>query len=509
VLTSLLVLPATPTAAGGTTVQFQAIGTYSDNSTQDLSNQVAWSSSNSAIASISGTGLATVLSAGTTTISAASGGLSSNTTLTGTVPQAVLTSLLVLPATPTAAGGTTVQFQAIGTYSDNSTQDLSNQVTWNSTNTTVATINSTGLAAVVGAGITTISATSGLLSASTTLTALGSAKVLLYATDDISNYLQVIATFNKVRLVSTSANVTCDVLSPPVTLDITNLANVMQLMASATCPAAKYNRIDLEFTQGVQLMDSAENTSSCLFVSYLNDADQPNALTCDPTTNTCTLEILGALRSGAFDLLSTQVNKLALDFPLNKFTVQNFGDPLNCSLAMKVLPLHDADIIQKANPEVIAGSISKLDTVAQTFTLARGNVNTSVNYAAVVSSNHPGIDTLLQAVQANGIHVMVSSADLAGLNASTVVASDISIKLEGTVSNLTKTGSDYTFTLAYDVSNSAKTMTILSSPPKGKKHGNLVNGVWVEVQLYGYDSTQGMFLSSLVSVQKSGTKTDN
>ena len=476
-LTSLSVLPATPSAAIGATVQFKAFGTYSDNSTQDLSNQVAWSSSNTAVATINGMGIATVVSAGTTTISAVSGGLSTSTTLTGFNPHATLASLSVLPATPGAAIGATVQFQAIGTYFDNSTQDLSNQVDWSSTNTTVATINGTGLAAVVGSGITTISAASGAVSASATLTALGSAKVLLYATDDISNYLQVIATFNKIRLVSTSAGVTCDVLSPPVTLDLANTANVMQLIASSTCPAAKYNRIDLEFAQSVQLMDSAENTSSCLFVSYLNDADQPNALQCDPTTNTCTLEILGAVRSGAFDLLSTQVNKLALDFDLKKFTVQSFGDPANCSMAMKVVPLHDADIIQKGNPEVISGSISNLNTVAQTFTLARGNVNTMVNYAAVVNANHPGIDALLQTVQANGIRVMVSSADLGGLNTNTVVASDISVKLEGTVSNLTKTKSDRTFTLTYD---SAKTMTILSAPPIGKKHGNLVDGAWVD-----------------------------
>jgi hypothetical protein len=51
----------------------------------------------------------------------------------------------VLPATPSAVVGTTVQFRAIGTYSDNSTQDLTNQVAWSSSNTAVATITSTGL----------------------------------------------------------------------------------------------------------------------------------------------------------------------------------------------------------------------------------------------------------------------------------------------------------------------------------------------------------------------------
>ena len=48
------------------------------------------------------------------------------------VPPAALTSLSVLPMTPMAVVGTTVQFRAIGTYSDYSTQDLSNQVAWSS-----------------------------------------------------------------------------------------------------------------------------------------------------------------------------------------------------------------------------------------------------------------------------------------------------------------------------------------------------------------------------------------
>jgi hypothetical protein len=243
-------------------------------------------------------------------------------------------------------------------------------------------------------------------------------------------------------------------------------------------------------------------------VSYLDYADQPNALQCDPATGTCTLEILGAVRSGAFDLLSTETNKLALDFNLSKFTVQSFGDPVNCAAGVKVLPLHKADIVLKGYPEVVAGSISNLNTGAQTFTLTSGNVSTSVNYASVVNSNYPGISLLLQAVQANGIRVMVSSADL---NANTIAASDLAVKLEGTVSNLVKTGSKRTFTLTYTLptSNAAQTMTIISAPPKGKKHGNLVDGAWVEVQLYGYDSTQAAYLSSLVDVQKPGTKTAN
>ncbi len=336
--------------------------------------------------------------------------------------------------------------------------------------------------------------------------AAGTASLLLYATDDLSSYLQVIATITRVRLVNTSSAATCEALSSPVTLDIANLANVMQLSTLSTCPATNYNRIDLEFAQDVQLMDGAENTSSCRFASYLNDADQPLSLSCDATTGVCALEILGAVRSGSFDLLTTQVNKLALDFDLKKFTVQNFGDAANCSLAMKVLQLHEAEIIQRGSPEALSGSISKLDTAARTFTVANNGVNTLVNYAAVANADHPGIDALLQAAQDNGISVMVTSANLGGVNTTTIAASEIAVKLAGTVSSLVKAKSDYTFTLTYD---STRTMQVLSAPPLGKKHGNLVDGAWADVQFYGFDSVQGMYLSSLVSVQKPGTVTGN
>ena len=83
-----------------------------------------------------------------------------NLTLNG-VTTTTLTSIAVTPANPSIAPGTTEQFTATGTYSDNSTEDLTSQVTWASANTSVATINSTGLATGVAMGTSTITATLG------------------------------------------------------------------------------------------------------------------------------------------------------------------------------------------------------------------------------------------------------------------------------------------------------------------------------------------------------------
>ena len=85
---SLAVSPTNPSIALGATQQFTATGTYSNNSTQNLTTSATWTSSVTAVATISnaaGTnGLATSVAAGTTTITAAVGGVSASTTLTVT-----------------------------------------------------------------------------------------------------------------------------------------------------------------------------------------------------------------------------------------------------------------------------------------------------------------------------------------------------------------------------------------------------------------------------------------
>ncbi len=155
-LRSILVTPANPAIKVGETQQFTATGTYSDNSTSDITNQVTWSSSNTDVATISSSGLATAHSVGNTTIKAELSGVSGQTGLS--VTAATLSSILVTPANPAIKVGETQQFTATGTFSDNSTSDITNQVTWSSDKTDVATISSTGLATANSVGNTTIKA---------------------------------------------------------------------------------------------------------------------------------------------------------------------------------------------------------------------------------------------------------------------------------------------------------------------------------------------------------------
>jgi hypothetical protein len=161
VLDSIAITPAAPTLPKGESEGFIATGTFADNSTENLTDDVTWSSANPAAATISNAGgsmgVASALAIGTSSISANFEGVTGSTSLQ--VTPAVLRSISVTPASPTIIEGQNDQFSASGTYSDNSTQDLTGLVSWASDTGSVATISSTGLASGIIQGTSNISAT--------------------------------------------------------------------------------------------------------------------------------------------------------------------------------------------------------------------------------------------------------------------------------------------------------------------------------------------------------------
>ncbi|MRR58833.1 MAG: ATP-dependent DNA ligase [Deltaproteobacteria bacterium] len=160
VLKSIEVTPSQPSIARGTSVQFTAIGIYSDLSKQDLTSTVTWKSSADAIATVDAQGLVTSVAQGAANITATLGDRSKTVVLT--VTPATLDSIQVYPSAASIARGTSQQFTAIGRFSDDTTQDLTTQVVWNSTVPAVSSISSAGLAASAASGSTgstTITAT--------------------------------------------------------------------------------------------------------------------------------------------------------------------------------------------------------------------------------------------------------------------------------------------------------------------------------------------------------------
>jgi hypothetical protein len=126
----------------GTQLQLYAGGTYADGTTQDITTSVTWLSSSPTIASISNTspsnGLVTGLALGTASIAATSEGIASAPPTLVAVTPVGLTSIVVTPTNLTRSLGYVQPFTATGSYRNGATFDLTNFVTWNSSNSAVA-----------------------------------------------------------------------------------------------------------------------------------------------------------------------------------------------------------------------------------------------------------------------------------------------------------------------------------------------------------------------------------
>lgn len=168
VVTSLQISPSLPDLAVGTSLPLTATALLSSGATEVFTNQVTWTVSPSSVASISPSGTLSGLAGGSGTATATYG------PLTASVPVQVnavtLVSLEVQPALLTLPEGVTQQYQAIGHFSDNSTQDLTSQVAWSTSDTGVATIDSSGLLGALAPGTADVIATSGAVSGTAGLT---------------------------------------------------------------------------------------------------------------------------------------------------------------------------------------------------------------------------------------------------------------------------------------------------------------------------------------------------
>ena len=177
---SISVTPATASMANGSILPFTATATFSDGTTLNWTSAVEWNSSNTAAALVSNVtgsnGFVTSVAAGSTVITATdlTNNLSGNANLTVNNFQ----SITVSPADQVISLSTTteLQFTAMQIFMPGTTLDLTTLVSWNSSDTGVATISNApgtkGLATLVTAGTTTITATDVItnLTGTTTLT---------------------------------------------------------------------------------------------------------------------------------------------------------------------------------------------------------------------------------------------------------------------------------------------------------------------------------------------------
>jgi hypothetical protein len=179
-LVSIAVTAPRLSIAKGDSEQFTATGTFSDNSTQNLTGSVTWSSQTNSVATVTAGGSVTAEGFGTSKIQAASGAINGSATLT--VTAATLVSIAVTAPSLSIAKGTSEQLTATGTFSDNSTQNLTSSVAWTSQTTSVAAVTSGGLVTGAGLGTSNIQAASGAINGSATLTVTAATLVSIAVT---------------------------------------------------------------------------------------------------------------------------------------------------------------------------------------------------------------------------------------------------------------------------------------------------------------------------------------
>lgn len=170
-LQSITISPAASSAAACQPVQYTALATYSDGTSNvNVTNAVFWeidpAQSDVAIANAV-SGVVAGLKAGSAVVHAWTGmGIAASAVFN--VTGGTLNSIAVTPASATIAASGTQAYSAIATCS-NGTLDISAMNIWSSSSAPVAAITVSGVAVASSVGATTITATAGAASASAVL----------------------------------------------------------------------------------------------------------------------------------------------------------------------------------------------------------------------------------------------------------------------------------------------------------------------------------------------------
>ncbi|WP_181790664.1 Ig-like domain-containing protein [Myxococcus llanfairpwllgwyngyllgogerychwyrndrobwllllantysiliogogogochensis] len=165
VVTAIAVTPDAASLARGSTVSLVATATRSDGTVADVSTEATWSSSDTAVVSLSQR-LASGQGMGTARITATFREVSGSTQLT----VAEATALTLSPAEVTLVEGHPRQLHATATLDNGTSQDVTTSATWKSSQPTVAVVSmdasTRGQVTPVGPGASSLTATFNGLSAS-------------------------------------------------------------------------------------------------------------------------------------------------------------------------------------------------------------------------------------------------------------------------------------------------------------------------------------------------------
>ncbi len=153
IVTGVTVTPTTAAINTGATSQLTATVAPANSTNKN----VTWKSSNTTVATVSGTGLVTGVAAGsaTITVTTADGSKTATCAVTVSTVNNAVTGVTVTPATSAVNVAGTVQLTATVAPANATNKN----VTWSSSSTAIATVSATGLVTGVASGTSTITVT--------------------------------------------------------------------------------------------------------------------------------------------------------------------------------------------------------------------------------------------------------------------------------------------------------------------------------------------------------------
>ena len=136
----------------GATVTLTARATYSDGSTRDCTSAATWSSSDTAIATVSSAGVLSAVAQGDAQIRATCAGTTGAGNVRVTRGRVVVSVAVAgIPSEPFYPGDTS-RLTATATYSDGTKADCTSTGTWASSGSSVASVSAAGLLSAVAPG---------------------------------------------------------------------------------------------------------------------------------------------------------------------------------------------------------------------------------------------------------------------------------------------------------------------------------------------------------------------
>jgi hypothetical protein len=149
---AVAVTSASPAAAA---FQLTATARLSDGTARDVTSSAAWTSSNPLLATVSPTGMVTVVGSGELDVRATYQNVTGALHLSVTRPSVVAVTIGGAPS----ASSSSFQLTATARLSDGSTQDVTRSATWASSNAQVASVSSGGYVTILGSGDVDLTAT--------------------------------------------------------------------------------------------------------------------------------------------------------------------------------------------------------------------------------------------------------------------------------------------------------------------------------------------------------------